>query len=59
MHRTNSLVTTALLGSAAALLAFGAAAADTKWHNSLDDGTAAARKSGRPVLVVTAWRSGI
>lgn len=29
------------------------------WHASLDDGLEAARKSGRPVLVVTGWKSGV
>jgi hypothetical protein len=29
------------------------------WHGSLDDGLEAARKSGRPVLVVTGWKSGV
>ena len=36
-----------------------AAAADDVWHASLDDGLAAAKKSGRPVLVVTLWPKGL
>ena len=26
------------------------------WHRSIEDGITAAKKSGRPVLVVTAWK---
>jgi hypothetical protein len=29
------------------------------WHTSLDDGLEAAKKSGKPLLVVTGWKSGI
>ena len=29
------------------------------WHESLDDGLAAARKSGKPLLVITTWKDGI
>jgi hypothetical protein len=49
-------VTTALvvwLGTAVA------GAAPEGWHRSLDDGTEAARKSGKAVLVVTAWGPGV
>ena len=55
MFRSPLLVCTSLvlLGAAAAL------AADRTWHPDLDSGVAAARKSGRPILVVTAWKSGI
>ena len=46
----------------AATLALGAAVAwagDRTWHPDLDTGLDTARKSGKPVLVVTAWKSGI
>ena len=39
--------------------AAGAATAAPEWHKNLEEGVAAARKSGKPLLVVTAWRSGI
>ena len=34
-------------------------AADQAWHADLETGVKAARKSGKPLLVVTAWKSGI
>ena len=37
------------------LFAAPALAADG-WHDSRDEGLAAARQSGKPVLVVTAWK---
>ena len=46
----------------AVTLALGASlalAADRTWHPDLDAGVAAARASGKPILVVTAWKSGI
>jgi len=42
-----------------ALAAATSLSAGEKWHGSLEDGVSAARKSGRPILVVTAWKSGI
>jgi len=44
-----TLVTLALFGAVAA-------AAPAGWHTRLDDGVAAAKKSGKPVLVVTTWK---
>ena len=52
-------VATALVLSASLLGASLAWAADRTWHPDLDAGVAAARKSGKPILVVTAWKSGI
>jgi hypothetical protein len=40
----------------AALLAVPALAAPAGWHATMDDGLEAAAGSGRPVLVVTAWK---
>jgi hypothetical protein len=34
-------------------------AAPEGWHESIDDGLEAAAKSGKPLLVVTAWKSGV
>ena len=45
--------------ASALLLATVAHAAPDGWHTSLKDGVAAARKSGKPLLVVTAWKSGV
>jgi len=49
------------LGTLAAILLATtlAAAAPDGWHTSLKDGVAAARQSGKPLLVVTIWGSGI
>lgn len=41
------------------LLAGLALAGDGAWHSDLSSGMEAARTSGRPLLVVTAWKSGI
>ncbi len=38
------------------LIASAAAAAPQGWHRTMDDGIEAARKSGKPVLVVTVWK---
>ena len=38
------------------VLAGAAFAAPEGWHKSKKDGLAAAKKSGKPVLVVTMWR---
>jgi len=50
MTRTGALV----LGLATLLATATAARADG-WHTSLEDGLAAAGKSGKPVLLVTLW----
>jgi hypothetical protein len=42
--------------SAIALLAGAVLAAPEGWYRTKKDGEAAARKSGRPVLVVTIWK---
>jgi hypothetical protein len=45
----------------AGVLLFGAGAAlaaPDGWHRTLEDGQEAARRSGKPILVVTAWREG-
>jgi hypothetical protein len=42
-----------------ALAALTARAAPDGWHQSLDDGKKAARVSGKPILVVTAWAPNI
>ena len=44
-----------------ALLALGSfatssSAAPEGWHASLKDGVAAAEKSGKPILLITAWK---
>jgi hypothetical protein len=41
------------------LLGAGEALAADGWHADLEAGLSAAAKSGRPVLVVTAWKSGV
>lgn len=43
----------ALLGLG--LLATATPAAPEGWHTSLKDGVAAAEKSGKPILMITAW----
>lgn len=45
-----SLAAAAVLAAAASSLAV-----PEGWHRSLEDGLRAARRSGKPVLVVTAW----
>ncbi len=49
MRRLAALLVLALLATHPALAADG-------WHGSRDDGLAAAKQSGKPVLVVTAWK---
>ena len=45
------------------LLVLGLAAAPALavdgWHKSMKDGQEAQHKSGKPMLVVTAWKSGV
>ena len=51
----------ALVAIAAACFAASAplaAAAPEGWHGSLEKGLDAARRSGKPLLVVTAWGNG-
>jgi len=40
-------------------LAGAAAAAPVMWHQTRDEGVAAAAKSRKPVLVVTLWKDGV
>jgi len=50
------------LGTLACALTFAAAldaSALEGWLRSRDDGLAAARKSGKPVLVITLWKDGV
>lgn len=49
MRRLLSLLFPLLFVAHAALAAEG-------WHGSRDEGLAAAQQSGKPVLVVTAWK---
>ena len=42
--------------AALALLAGTAHARPDGWHKSMEDGLMAAKKSGKPLLVVTAWK---
>ena len=49
----NRFAAAAALVAAAVPLA--ALAAPDGWHRNLDDGLKAARRSGKPVLVATAW----
>ncbi len=55
MLRPSSLA----LAAALALCSTLAFAGDRTWHRNLEAGVAAARGSGKPILVVTAWKSGI
>ncbi|MDA1195489.1 MAG: hypothetical protein O2894_09930 [Planctomycetota bacterium] len=52
-----SLAGLALL--AAGILAMPVARGAEGWHASIEKGLEAAGKSGRPVLVVTAWKDGV
>ncbi len=49
---------TTIAWAACAALAGAVAVAEDGWHKSLDEGLDAARKSGRPLLVVTGWPRG-
>ena len=40
------------------LLSSGVLAAPEGWHSKLEDGLKAAKKSGKPVLVITTWTDG-
>ncbi len=57
--RTTPILSTLALGAVVAFAATASLSADESWHANLEEGVAAARKSGKPVLVVTAWKSGI
>ncbi|MHC4471796.1 MAG: hypothetical protein ACYTDY_02525 [Planctomycetota bacterium] len=48
----------AILCAAALLATSGGHAAPEGWHKSLEDGLKAARRSGKPVLVITTWTDG-
>jgi len=48
-----------VLAAAAILAAPLALAAPDGWHDRLEDGLDAARRSGKPVLVVTAWKPNV
>jgi len=52
--RERTLSATLAAFGAIALLA-SAAAAPEGWHEKLEDGLKAAKRSGRPVLVITTW----
>jgi hypothetical protein len=54
MRTIGAIGVLALLAGAA-----GAGPVPDGWHASLADGVAAAKRSGKPVLVVTAWAPGI
>lgn len=41
------------------LLAWPAAAQPEGWHGSLEEGVEAAAKSGKPILLITAWKRGL
>ena len=45
--------------AAAALLAATALAQDPAKASNLEDGLKAAKKSGKPVLVITSWKLGV
>lgn len=45
--------------AAAALLAASALAEDPAKSSNLEDGLKAAKRSGKPVLVVTTWKPGV
>ena len=51
--RTSALFVIALL--CLGVIAVPSTAAPSGWHTSLKDGVAAAEKSGKPLLVMTAW----
>ena len=52
--RTTSLFAVAVLGLG--LLATPSTAAPEGWHTSLKEGVEAAGKSGKPILMITAWK---
>ena len=56
MKRTTLIVITLAL---TALTAHTATAVPEGWHKNLEDGKKAARLSGKPILVVTAWAPNI
>ena len=58
MRILRSLALATLIATAAAVVT-GPILAGDAWHKDLETGISAARKSGRPILVVTAWKSGI
>ena len=54
MRKTAILAALLLVAAAAP-----AGAVPDGWHSSLDDGLKASGRSGKPLLVVTAWREGV
>jgi hypothetical protein len=50
----NTIILAALL---APTLAF--AASWETWHQNIEAGRKAARKSGKPILVITTWKDGV
>ncbi len=54
-----TLMTALFMLGLVALLAPSAGAEGETWHPSLDKGLEAAKKSGKPLLVVTGWAKGI
>ena len=53
----NTAMTAAIIGAflvPAALLA-----APEGWHKNLEDGRKGARRSGKPILVITTWSDGV
>lgn len=53
-----SAISTAVV-AAVLLTAAAALAVPDGWHKKLEDGQKAARKSGKPILVVTAWKPNV
>ena len=54
-----NLRSTAAIAAFALLLAAPALAAPDGWLTKLEDGQKAAKRSGKPILVVTAWKEGV
>ena len=53
----NTIIVAAL---AAVILAPAAIlAAPTAWHQNIEEGRKAAKKSGKPLLVITTWKDGV
>jgi hypothetical protein len=48
-----------LAAVALAVIAASAPAQESAWHASLDKGLEAAKKSGKPLFVVTVWPRGV
>ena len=50
---------TAAIAALTLLFAVPALSSPEGWMRSLEDGQKAARQSGKPILVVTAWKEGV